>query len=82
MSDAEHVKHMALPDTREFVGHEKETQAQLAAAKEAAQLLLRSGAVGTNKKFAVDLSGQASPGHRGEEDHGLDLISVVITQQR
>lgn len=83
VSDAEQVKYITLPAAAdEFVGREQETRAQLDAAKSAAQLLLRTGVVGTDKKFAVELSGHASPGHRGEEDHGLDLISVVITQQR
>lgn len=51
---------------------------QLAAAKDAAKALFRSGVVGTEGEFAVSFGGHANPGHANVPGWGADSVYVNI----
>jgi hypothetical protein len=55
-----------------------EMREQIAAAKEAAQALIASGAVGEGP-HDVALSGSVNPGHAGHAD-GYESITITITK--
>lgn len=57
-----------------------EVKEQIAAAKQAAVLLLTSAAVGREKTFRVTVYGHANPGHEPQDGYVTDQIRVEVVQ--
>jgi hypothetical protein len=58
---------------------EGEPQEQFEAAKDAARVLVESGAVG-DRPVRINLNGHANPGHEPTEGYANDMITVSISQ--